>query len=577
MHARQLILFLFLCSCLGYGQSFKIPDSLASLSYEELSNKFYKELRANKELTMLYAKTYLQKAKNDKDSIEISIGYSFVGFTFDEKTHHIQQLTYLDSAIAVCKKTNNNRYPLLHYISKAAIYEEKGSFKQALNNYLIAIELAKKSQNNHLEFITKDNIALLKRKLGKYKEAKAIYRQSLYYRINKEKMTRKDSLNYFLTLSDLVNIYRLENQIDSARVLNKKGIIAIKNEKIVQKGLNLDLLFKFNETLLGYYDGEYIRVIKSTKKLLSELLKPKNRYFFYTEDLINAYLYIGKSYEALDNQEKAIIYYQKIDSIAETDYILPQTVSAYKSLISHYKSLGDKDQQLFYLNKLLRSDSILHSNYRDLSNKLVKEYDTPNLLKEKKQLIASLKGEKKESSNQVILVSLFLALSLGGTGYYYYKQQRYKQRFKQLVAANARQESTKKKSPKNAIGIDAISKETLESLLAHLQKFEENKGYLTPKINAKDLAKQFGSNSSYLSVVVNTYKQKSLSQYISDLRIDYAVKKLQEDPKFRKYTIKAIAQEVGFNTAEAFAKAFYKKTGIYPSYFIKKLGFHDNA
>jgi len=37
------------------------------------------------------------------------------------------------------------------------------------------------------------------------------------------------------------------------------------------------------------------------------------------------------------------------------------------------------------------------------------------------------------------------------------------------------------------------------------------------------------------------------------------------------YTIKALASESGFNTTEAFSKSFYKKTGIYPSYFIKEL------
>ncbi|WP_109097198.1 helix-turn-helix domain-containing protein [Aquimarina sp. AU58] len=71
--------------------------------------------------------------------------------------------------------------------------------------------------------------------------------------------------------------------------------------------------------------------------------------------------------------------------------------------------------------------------------------------------------------------------------------------------------------------------------------------------------------------VIYCHKQKTLSQYINDLRIDFVVEKFRSDSKFRKYTIKAIAQEVGFNTAEAFSKTFYKKTGIYPSYFIKKL------
>lgn len=166
---------------------------------------------------------------------------------------------------------------------------------------------------------------------------------------------------------------------------------------------------------------------------------------------------------------------------------------------------------------------------------------------------------------------LILVLSLLGTGYYYRKQQSYKKRFLQVIDGSTKQEIEDIELVKNTKGIKVISKETLDNLLYCLQKFEENRDYLKCDVNARDMAKQFGSNSSYLSIVINTYKQKNLSQYISDLRIDYVIKTLKKDSKFRKYTIKAIAQEIGFNTAEAFAKAFYKRTGIYPSYFIKKL------
>lgn len=129
----------------------------------------------------------------------------------------------------------------------------------------------------------------------------------------------------------------------------------------------------------------------------------------------------------------------------------------------------------------------------------------------------------------------------------------------------------KKKEPSNNSSSSSINKETLNHLLDQLQQFEEKKGYLKSNLNAKDLAKSFGSNSSYLSKVVNTFKEKSFSSYINDLRINFVIDKLREDSMFRKYTVKAIAQEIGFNNAEAFSKAFYKKTGIYPSYFIKEL------
>ena len=35
--------------------------------------------------------------------------------------------------------------------------------------------------------------------------------------------------------------------------------------------------------------------------------------------------------------------------------------------------------------------------------------------------------------------------------------------------------------------------------------------------------------------------------------------------------VQAIAKESGFNNTESFSKAFYKKTGIKPSYFIREL------
>jgi AraC-like DNA-binding protein len=52
---------------------------------------------------------------------------------------------------------------------------------------------------------------------------------------------------------------------------------------------------------------------------------------------------------------------------------------------------------------------------------------------------------------------------------------------------------------------------------------------------------------------------------------------LKKDDKLTKYTIQALAQEFGFNSAESFSAAFYKKTEIKPTYFIKELTKLNNA
>ena len=79
------------------------------------------------------------------------------------------------------------------------------------------------------------------------------------------------------------------------------------------------------------------------------------------------------------------------------------------------------------------------------------------------------------------------------------------------------------------------------------------------------------NNTKYLSNIINHEKEKSFPHYINDLRVDFALKEITENLKFRKYTIKAIAGDCGFNSAESFSKAFKKKHKVAASYFIKEL------
>lgn len=108
-------------------------------------------------------------------------------------------------------------------------------------------------------------------------------------------------------------------------------------------------------------------------------------------------------------------------------------------------------------------------------------------------------------------------------------------------------------------------------ILNNLKVFEENNSFINNNITLNNLSKDLKTNSSYLSKVINQYKNNTFSNYINDLRIEYAINELKQNPQFRNYTIKAISEEVGFNNAESFSKAFYKKNQIYPSFFIKQL------
>lgn len=117
----------------------------------------------------------------------------------------------------------------------------------------------------------------------------------------------------------------------------------------------------------------------------------------------------------------------------------------------------------------------------------------------------------------------------------------------------------------------SVSEDIIHEILLKLKEFETNKGYLNKNLDLTSLAKSLGTNHSYLSRVINQVKKKSFKNYLNDLRIEYAYVDLQTNPKKRRYTIEAIAREVGFKSAESFSKKFKQQFEMYPSVFLKKL------
>ena len=117
-----------------------------------------------------------------------------------------------------------------------------------------------------------------------------------------------------------------------------------------------------------------------------------------------------------------------------------------------------------------------------------------------------------------------------------------------------------------------MNNQVAKDLLSKLEEFEKDLTFLDSTLNRDIVAKKMNTNIVYLSKTINEYMGKNYTSYINDLRIDYVINKLKDKDKvFLNYSIKAIAQEVGFKNSEPFSKAFFKKTGMKPSFFIKSL------
>lgn len=559
-----LMIFAFIITTAGYTQKVVIPDSLQNKTFDEIERLIRKHVRDSITVTSL-SNILLAKGKQEQDSLGLTIGYFQVSYNhFDDLP---KRLAYLDSSITVSQNVKHPIYPLVNYMNKGAVHKALGQYIKSLENYLIALDIAEKTNNKAFNDI-KHNIAILKFEFGEYEDANKIYKEIIAYE-NENKIKGKGHL---YTILGLATSYRKLKQPDSAAYYTQIGL-----EASIKDSLDIYHQFVLNAGINLYNDNRYESALRSIKRTIPFIEK------YYGHDiasLIDAHLYLGKLYTAFDNPEMALQSLEKIDWYFENHELRTEEMrEGYELLIDHYKSIDDKNKQLYYINRVFAVDSVINTNYRNLHKTITNKFDTPQLLKEKQRLITSLQEKEKIISLKYsITLIVVLILSIFFLSVYYRKVQ-YKKRYQAIM--HPKKEPESKPLTKTVVEAEDNTKTDTKSLeipenivsevLERLTQFENKNGFLVRNLTIASLAKKLQTNSKYLSKIINQYKQKRFNTYINDLRVDYVIKQLKENPKFRLYSIKGIARELGYNNDRAFSKAFYQKTGMYPSYFIKEL------
>lgn len=551
--------YLFLLSlCLGdqiYAQEihFKIPDTLRNRNYDYLFDRI-EESQNDSIKQSLYLKSFLVKSKAEKNLEEVVNGYK-------NYLHHSPEnlkLIYADSMIYTAKKSRNNALIGSAYLSKGILYYSRKKLNYALDNYLIADSYISKTNDKYLIYKTKYNIANIKYFLGFYDEAISLFKECItYFKENKENNDR----GYLNSLHSLGLCYNRIGDYGLCTQTNEKGLLEGKrlgNDEIKE-------YFILSEGVNQYFRGNYASAINKINYSLPVIQKKKD---FGNEAV--GYFYIGKSYWDLKNYEKAILYFKKVDAVFDKKkYIRPDLRNNYELLISYFKTKNNPKEQLYYIEKLLKVDSILTSRYKYVSERIHKDYDTKELLVQKNSIEKLLdKKERDGFIHKGIIVFLFLSVVL-----LIYKHIRnrklYRRRFDELMKKD--QASTKVESKSTNYGIEDINPDTVALILKQLEKFEKGKRFLEKDLTEIKLAILFDSNIKYLAKTIAHHRGKKFVKYISDLKVDYLINRLKEDKKFHNYNNKALAEEAGFSSTERFAKAFFSRTGVPASYFMEEL------
>lgn len=202
-------------------------------------------------------------------------------------------------------------------------------------------------------------------------------------------------------------------------------------------------------------------------------------------------------------------------------------------------------------------------------------YFIDRLAGENKQLQQSLLTERKLNNKLIIISSVLFITLLFLSILYYRKQISSPQHDLQIEQRIPTKEF--RINENNTVLLSEIdtlpdmNPLVVEKILNYLNYFEKEKKFLSPETSLLIMAKECGTNPSYLSKVINHYKQNNFISYLNELRLHYAQKLWETDPKLRHSSIQEMAAMAGFKTTQSFSKNFQQQFAITPTQFLKNL------
>ncbi|MGZ0014596.1 helix-turn-helix domain-containing protein [Yeosuana sp. AK3] len=548
-------LLFFLVALSGTSQEknyFLKSDTLQNKTYEQLNNLSDNAIQSNNSISLsAYRNYHLKKAKNENNHLEIARAY----YSFITWENLNKDLAYCDSIIDITKNSDYRAYPTNGYLLKAQLYYKNSDFVKALDNYIIANDWAIKKQFEPLQIESVLGIAAIKNVWGQHEEALGMYRSN-YFEIIQSPNYMDDLYFEYIELARNFSLSLIRNnEPDSALFIVKN---AMKNAHEAQDLISYYDLGKVHATANFY--------LKKYPNTLDSLLKFSPKYSDIV--LADSYYMMAKIYQYKNNHLLAEKYFKKIDSIHQSlGDPFPELKDVYNELYKYSKKRGENEKQLYYLNQLLAVDSILDLNYNSVNEKMRLDYDIPQFKKVKANLTRKLAMKEQQLWLYIVLSILIISILLF---IYFKRQQKLKGRLHKLLQTDVIENTEVIFKDTKTSSIE-MSKDTINDILEQLSSFEKSKGYLSKDITLHSLAKEFNTNSSYLSSIINQVKQINFATYLKNMRIINAINEIKKNRELLKYSMNGLADEFGFSTAESFSKAFREKTGVKPSYFLDEL------
>lgn len=500
---------------------------------------------------------YTNKIFSSKKSIDIAFAYAAkrqllelkkVKFNDDEYLKKIE--FYLSN-----KEQKGNKY----YFDLANIHNIKGNtfklkenLKMSLNEFIIAEKYANKFNDIKQILKIKGNLATIKGELKLLNESISDFRE-LSKIINENRNEEEKEYYDFLNNSNNLNlgVYYIElykknkknSNVDSAshflNLIDVKNVSDDVKARVFAKKANLNFEIKNYELA----DQNFLKSIYYFDRIGSEDENEAN------------YFNLGLSYFHQNRLDESKKYFLKIIKEENKDNNYDYLFSL-KYLANIYATKKN-DSSSIYLNKFI---DLYEKEGESKKKEIAESY---NII-EKKNLNEEIDSLKR--TNQIVLYSI-IGIILVAFVILLIMQKRNKIKIRKKVQ-ELRYEIENKKGNKKQV---KINDENEAKILNGLNKLENDKYFLSKNFNLHNVSKKIGTNTTYLSKVVQEHKNVSFNEYTNDLRIDFILKDFLTNKKLHNYTTQSLAEHVGYKNGDSFAKIFKEKTGLTPYQFIKSL------
>lgn len=514
---------------------------------------------------------YIMKSKRERDSEALFYAYRYASIA----SNYPSNIKYADSALISAKKSKIKKTLLDAYLNRGNINMSQEFYEKALDDILIANSLSQEYGNEYIFNKTIYYIAQNKIYLGQYEDANKelliclkFFKENLQ---NTSSLGKNYEVYYIYSLMSLIDSNTKLGQFQYNKALLQEAFSYIEKNKLDQ----YIPYFITSEGLSAYYSKDYNTAISKFSKSirLYDDQWPHNTEVYY----------LGLSYWYTGKEKLAVKYLEEIDKQYNiTKKLDPQFRAAYEILIKYYNSTGNTAKQLEYINKLMVLDRSYEKNYKYLYQRIVKEYDTKKLVAEKNRIETKLNNQRIIFTVIFlffIIVFLFFGLKIQK------EKQNYKKRFEEIIAQRDHVKVEEEQSTLDSTvyndqqkfdydfynKIPGLNPIFVENILNQLELFENENKFLDSQISQKSVSENFGTNSTYFSKIINTYKGKNFALYISDLRLDYIIDHLKNDVKYINMDVKELASIAGFSSTENFSDNFRRKFDLKPSVFIKMM------